>query len=288
MKKDKVGNWKIVKLCHNESELLLSHIYPKFIGKWMKATGGDRFRYGGNMDKPEQDFPKQKLLCKHCENLFCKWEKQFSERMFKPFMNKNIHYFEYEDWFFKFLISVLWRVLIVRLSKPITNNNQKFEQELIEAEKDWRLFLNDEIETPQFANIQVLLVSGVVDDNLSDIEGLNYYLLRAVDSDICSNEKMCLVFLKLARFIIVCPIVGNIRVGINVIDGSGILKETTSRIDKVFGSYLFDKIAKYDDLVIGYKQQDKIEERFKKNIENIRGSNLEYTMRLDFERQNGK
>jgi len=274
------------KLCRKESELQNSHIYPKFIGKWMKANGGDIFRYGGNINKPEQDLPKQKLLCKQCENTFSNWEKHFSERMFKHLMNDDVHYFKYEEWFFKYLVSVLWRVLIIRLSLPLTNNNRNFKNDLIEVEQEWRLYLNGEIETIQYDNIQVFLVSKVVDDNLKDIINLNNYLMRGIDSDICSSEKRSLIYLKLARFIIVCPLVGDIVAGVKVVNGKGILKETTSKIDKEFGSYLIDRIRKNDQLSMSEIQQAKAEKRFAKNIENIRGSNLEKTMRADFERRN--
>ncbi|MFQ6678679.1 MAG: hypothetical protein ACE5D0_10240 [Fidelibacterota bacterium] len=275
------------KLCNKEAELIKSHIYPKFIGKWMKTTGGDRFRFGSNMNKPEQDFPKQRMLCTTCENQFSKWEKKFSETIFKPLMNNDIHNFEYENWLFRFLVSVLWRTLNAHLLKPL-ENNQNYRKQLDDTEYDWRLFLNGDKTETQFDNIQVFLVSEVKDDNLDDISGLDYYLLRAVDSDICSNEKMCLVYLKLARFIIVCPIVGNIHVGINVINGRGILKETTTRTDKEFGGYLFDRIKEYDQLKVSDSQQVKIEDRFRKNIDKIKGSDLDRIMRLDFERQNGK
>lgn len=279
---------KNCRLCNKEAKLLNSHIYPKFIGKWMKATGGDRFRFGSNMDKPEQDLLKQKMLCSECEDKFSKWEKQFSEIMFKPLMNNDTHCFKYESWFFKFLVSELWRVLVVSLSKPITNNNQKFKKELIEAEKEWRLFLNGGIKTTQFDNIQVFLVSEVVDDNLNDIEGLNYYLMRVSDSDICSSKDKSLIYLKLARFIIVCPIVGEMVAGVKIVNTGGTLKETTTKIDSEFCDYLINRIGKYDELKISKNQQDKIEKRFVENIEKIRGSDLENRMRQDFDRRNKK
>lgn len=272
-------------LCYKEAELQNSHIYPKFIGKWMKSNGGGRFRYGENMDKPEQDLPKQKMLCIECEMLFSKWEKQFSEEMFKPLMNDDIHNFEYRDWFFKFLVSVLWRVLIVSLSRPITKNNQKMKNDLIEAEKEWQLFLNGEIETTQFDNIQVFLVSEVVKDNLDDIVNLNNYLMRSSDLDICSSDDKCLIYLKLGRFIIVCQVVGKMDIGVKIVNGIGILKETTSKVNNEFGNYLFNRIKEFDELAVSKNQQDKIEKRFRKNIDKIRGSNLEKTMRKDFERR---
>ena len=76
-----------------ECELQESHIYPKFMWEFLKKTGGDKFRSIECPTKIIQNGEKIPLLSKEAEEMFCKHEKWFAERIFIPFCTKkNIHF----------------------------------------------------------------------------------------------------------------------------------------------------------------------------------------------------
>ena len=81
----------ICSLCHESKKLKESHFIPKFVGKWLKRTSATGYlRNIDNINKRQQDSLKDYLLCNDCELLFSGWEKQFSEKMFIPFLIKKI------------------------------------------------------------------------------------------------------------------------------------------------------------------------------------------------------
>lgn len=98
-------------LCGSNSPLQQSHIIPKFIGRWIKETSPTPYlRFGGDMEKREQDLLKMELLCSDCENRLSLWETKFANEIFHPTAaNKSI--FRYGPWFVKFAASLAWRAL---------------------------------------------------------------------------------------------------------------------------------------------------------------------------------
>jgi hypothetical protein len=82
------------KLCGNESNLILSHIVPSFVFKWLKensATGYLRFANTPNLRV--QDGIKEYWLCNVCEGLFNKWETEYANKIFRPIAEAKSHEF---------------------------------------------------------------------------------------------------------------------------------------------------------------------------------------------------
>ena len=106
-------------LCGSNSPLKQSHIIPKFVGRWIKETSPTPYlRFGGNMDKRQQDLMKMELLCGDCENRLSLWESKFANEVFYPSAaDKTL--FRYGPWFVKFASSLAWRALQVRKSYSI-------------------------------------------------------------------------------------------------------------------------------------------------------------------------
>ena len=75
MAKSQIG---ICALTGEKCELQESHIYPKFVYKHLKQTGGNRFRAVGNPNKAFQDGFKKPLLGRWAELEFSKREKWFA------------------------------------------------------------------------------------------------------------------------------------------------------------------------------------------------------------------
>ncbi len=127
------------KLCKKEGDLRESHILPKFIGKWIKKTSITGYlREHNELDKRAQDTAKEYLLCAECEILFSGWERNFANRIFYPFVDKNIDRANYTDWLAKFCASLSWRTLVYIRSK---NEKEERSQDYINQVEAARMHL---------------------------------------------------------------------------------------------------------------------------------------------------
>ena len=131
----------ICALTGEKCELQESHIYPKFVFKYLKQTGGGRFRVANNPNQALQDGLKKHLLGSWAEQEFSKREKWFAENIFSPFVNGQLANTKlvYNENLYYFCISLLWRVL------QLTKDNiigEKERRKCDEALEEWRSFLN--------------------------------------------------------------------------------------------------------------------------------------------------
>lgn len=62
-------------LCGTEAELQLSHIIPKFVGRYLKETSIGNIRNHALSERVVQDIEKHYLLCHECEELFSAGER---------------------------------------------------------------------------------------------------------------------------------------------------------------------------------------------------------------------
>jgi hypothetical protein len=73
------------RLCGGEGSLGRSHIIPKFVGEWLKATNGSgRLRDSANPNRLIQDITWRYMLCTDCEERFAKVEAGACTRIFMP------------------------------------------------------------------------------------------------------------------------------------------------------------------------------------------------------------
>ncbi|WP_420557154.1 hypothetical protein [Roseovarius sp.] len=78
-------------LCRTDPPINNSHVIPKFVFKWMIATGGSKYlRYAGAPNKRVQDGIKVPLLCVSCERQIGDTENDFSQKIFLPSVNNNV------------------------------------------------------------------------------------------------------------------------------------------------------------------------------------------------------
>jgi len=140
-------NIGICKLCLNESQLINSHIIPKFCFK--KIKGNDNFYYllsESKRIKLQKEF-REYLLCKQCEDKFSKLETYFSNNIYfypkKLKLDKNTGVvmtrgFDYPK-IKLFLLSILWRGSVSTLpmykySKIIAKHEEKIRLLLLNNE----------------------------------------------------------------------------------------------------------------------------------------------------------
>lgn len=187
---------------HNETAILCeSHIIPKFVYKWMKKTGSGRLRQGYRINTPLQDGIKKHMLCKDCELKFSKYEKWFNENVFLPYLKDNTIKISNPFELKYFVVSVLWRVL--KLFKD-DGNQYRFKKELDKTESEWRQFLLGDTPLKNFQNQHFILI----DSDYWITKKSDLYYSRGVDIDIAENEKLCFVYAKFSRFILIGEVTG--------------------------------------------------------------------------------
>jgi hypothetical protein len=175
------------RLCGEKRRLRRSHVIPKFVVKWLKATSATGFvRQGVNRNKRSQDTQKVNLLCDECEGRFSRWEKQFAQKIFYPFHDGTLEPVEYDTWLLKFVVSVSWRGFVTTSHLLPAARLPSWA----EVAQRWEKYLLDESPDPG-PNAHHLFLSGATGQ--SDIQlpaGWNLYGMRSVDmTPACSQTE---------------------------------------------------------------------------------------------------
>ena len=136
----------ICALCHENKELELSHIIPKFVIRHLKKTSFGAIRNMENPNKVIQDGEKHYLLCGDCEDLFSVYETKFANMLFYPYMNNGIKDFAYDEDTYYFLTSVSWRSLYLDILDFVEHSQEvgldiNTLENLVQKEKGMRDYL---------------------------------------------------------------------------------------------------------------------------------------------------
>lgn len=264
----------ICKLCLENKELRESHIIPDFTGKWIKNTSvTGKLRSSDSVNKRIQNLIKVKLLCDDCESIFQKYEKYFSENIFKPFLNFYTPKFKYDEKLIKFIVSLSWRILIFSMPKV----NWKSDEHKIAAEKSekvWRAFLYKNKDIGNYEQHLFLLrfVRGAPKISGTTVD-INWYFFRSVDGTIVQNIQEAFTYVKIPGFVIISPLyeiqfnhLKNTKINFN-----GIIDFDKQHIDNSIFTYLVqcsdEALSPLKNLIP--KQWEKIESSYKKNEKNI-------------------
>jgi len=192
-------------LCLKNKTLQESHIIPRFVFKLFKRTTGSSLRGHNTPNKRVQDGIKEHLLCWDCEQSFNSFETPFCNKIFTPINDPgpNSGVIHYDDWAFKFAVSLSWRSLLDHSKKGfdhLTFTQQKLAKDALET---WRKFLlGEQSDVGNFQQhlLPVDIIDGPIPDNISPY--INRYLLRSVDSDIISSKTSAFVYTKIFRIMI--------------------------------------------------------------------------------------
>jgi hypothetical protein len=192
----------ICKLYETTEILRESHVFPKFVIDYMKATGSKYLRNYSKPNRRYQDGPKVYLLSERAEQLFSVREKWFSERIFKKYLDKDYgNGLDYDENLFYFTVSILWRALLMNIEHPNVSK-QSYIKTLHEVEEEWRLFLRD-LKYPNTYNRFYLFFTDRVKSHNFGVEGVDYYMSRSLDATIADNENQTFlgVYVKFLRFV---------------------------------------------------------------------------------------
>jgi hypothetical protein len=228
---------KPCRLCSQQRPLRYSHIFPKFYWDWLKESGSGYFRNTDSPNVKRQDGDKKPLLCNDCEQLLSAWESDTARKVFIPLTNNLTRKVEYGPWFYKFLISVLWRNLAVDLAERSDMLPHGFEP----VEYAWRQFLLGRQPLNEYNRLHVFVADLAPGSPFSSV-----YIARDADfSIVVQGEEPSGVFAKFGRFIIWAEVrAAKPEEWVNtlIIDGTGSLASGDQELrDGYFGSFLIER-----------------------------------------------
>lgn len=139
----------LCKLCKKSDDLRVSHVLPRFVGKYLKDTSATGFLTAvdenGNPSR-SQDLYKRRLICDKCESVLNEAETFFANKVFYPFKKEELKSIPVDGRLGMFAVSVSLRALwIMQLVKhPLV---ERWKDQLDGLETEWRNYL---LKTPNF------------------------------------------------------------------------------------------------------------------------------------------
>lgn len=276
------------RLCGEERPLLLSHILPAFVFRWKReSAGGSHLRSTAEPNLRVQDGIKMHWLCAECEERFSKVEREFANQIFYPILEDPSARRSYGPWLLRFCASVSWRLLRLALEQNRYENEWTPEQvdRCRDAERVWREFLLGVRAHPgEFR--QHLLPFDIIESGSLDAEpNINRYLTRTIQMDLCQGRDSIFTFAKLGRF----AIFGIVRPDDQAWKGSAVqanegwVGPRQYVLPRALWDYMNDKARKSAQAMrsVSEKQQTKIDEGFRKNIDSFAGSDAFRAMQAD-------
>jgi hypothetical protein len=275
----------ICKLCSQKRKLRESHLIPKFVSKWMKQTGST---YHRNIIDPNirmQDGIKQNLLCQECETLFSGFETYFSKNVFYPYLKNTKTIIKYDQNLFKFLVSLLWRILQSDLF-VWDDKSDKFYPLLLKVELDWRSFLIGEKEHPKYDCVHMFMADISINDN-QPVLNFNTYMNRAMDGTVVTSEEECLVYAKFSRFLIfagITPINTDLWINTSIDAAGGVILVPQELNAGNIGEFLIDRARMTNEAMVtglSDNQKEVIKKSAEKEYAKIKDSDLFNVMNAD-------
>jgi hypothetical protein len=278
------------KLCGNKTSLCESHIIPKFVIDWLKESSVTGYlRQVININLRQQDGPKKYLFCVDCEQLFSKFESEFADKVFYPYISDlntwgaptgNLKKIKYDEWLLKFIISIQFRDLVTmdpEIVNTLSNDQLITLEQLIPVFADYLLSKRKDSGANKSYVIflqNLVFGQGYLPEEMSD--KVNFYLLRSIDATIVVSKKRLGVYAKLGPIVLFTTILPNElkRNSHLAIRKQGFLSIVQYLKDAYLNTFIFVdrpneamKLGVYSD-----RQQTKIDQSYKQNSEKIKGS----------------
>lgn len=279
----------ICRLCDNEKELRESHVIPSFVYKWIKnSSGGGSLRFGIEPNKRVQDGYKFYWMCNDCEGLLNAWETEFANKFFHPIISGDVSKVSYGPWLLKFCASVSWRVLNLFMEEHnLSHCPENLQKCANNAFNVWKEFLLDKQPHPNKHEQHLILLDAIESYTGGDMPtNINRYILRTVDIDTVCGGNSAFVYSKLERFVIL----GFIEMpkprqweGSKIHVKQGIVGPKIRTLQPQFVEYFMSKANRMAGVQakISDRQNKKINETFKKNVDKIATSETYRAMEHD-------
>lgn len=282
----------ICRLCNKEDDLKKSHFIPKFVGKWIKKTSvTGHIREKNELHKRAQDTAKEYWLCGDCEQIFSKWEREFANKVFYPFVDQGKSVASYGSWMSKLCASISWRTLTyIRNKNPKDELNQERKELLDAVQEHLKKYLLGEADNLYQYEQHLFPLEKIESTDSNELpSNINRYFLRAIAMDIVGNSTDQYIFTKIPSFMLLGVIkaknvkrMRSSRIAIK----SGILSPRAYRWPDGFANYVFDKSEEIITLHQSIPQQhlDSFDKYIKENPEKVIKSKQFQAFLDDYER----
>lgn len=280
MSSSKIGTCVLCK--KSNATLEESHIIPKFVfRRIMKNSITNKMRNPYDPNKTLQDGDKEYLLCGDCEDIFNKFETEFSKKIFHPYKEGKLVEFEYNKWMNFFICSVNWRNLYLDIIDTHTNfkedelGNLKICEEIL---RDYLLEKRDDI---GHIENHIFFFDDIKETNDADfIDSGPHSFLRHSSFGYTFTAKGGHYVVANLLGIIICSILSKSDIeewkNTHIVNGVGNLKIEKQIVSSpVFGElkeYMIDSRKARQNL--SEKQKEKTIERLQKNKDKIFGSEM--------------
>ncbi|MET3900902.1 hypothetical protein ABIB57_004870 [Devosia sp. UYZn731] len=267
--------------CKKEAALQSSHILPAFVFKWLKDTGGTGYLRSAKMpNRRAQDGQKMPMLCRDCEQLFSKYEREFAGKVFQPYIADDGLRVAYGDWLSRFCATISWRVLALMVREGHLAQLDPARQEASKlALEHWEQFITGEQPTPGRYEQHLLPFSGVSSSTVSKMPtNMNRYLRRCVEIDLPqgTDSGMAMTYAKIGPMMIFGYIAppADKWLGTRVAVNFGRLEPGKFVLPVSLMDYFFFRAGKYGSAhaAISQTQRRKIEADVTKNIDRFKSS----------------
>jgi len=197
-------NWPQAGKCHLcgvDGPLCRSHIIPKFVGDWLRATNGTgRLRDSVTPNVLREDLTWRYMLCPVCEARFAEVEAEIAARIFKPLHERESETFRYGPTFLQFAVSVLWRSLIFLRGEGNLGAMGELP-EITSTEKIWREFLLGHVRTVAPHDVHAFPMDAPpANPKYAHLpSNLGRYMLRSVGMSTRRGDDWGYLFVKVAR-----------------------------------------------------------------------------------------
>lgn len=290
-------------LCRQECILKKSHIVPKFVFK--KIMNSSPIRGMRNLDEPnlrKEDGYTKHLLCEDCEGRFSKLEDKFVREVFRPYNDGELNNFKYEEWLIRFIVSVNWRTLYLKILEHIENPDVDSELDsyafdtIIENEEILRKFLLQERNDIGKNEVNMIFIKDIIKDidKIKNYNPYSFFLNSSLDYAYIhnvDNEKSIAVIANLLGIFIYTVIQklstehgSNIRVDLR----GGTFNVQNQR---AFYAVVVDALSSVEKACeqtqkLSPNQRNKLEKKLKENKEKFEESKIFEHMIEDFNLKN--
>jgi len=284
-----VSDTQICGLCGREYvPLEESHILPAFVYRWLKESSTTGFlRFGREMNRRTQDGVKGYFLCERCEDRFQKFETPFATKIFHPFVQNNSFATDYDEYFRKFAVSLVWRALAYGKQKYGLNNFRgRHQGALASALETWKEYLLGARNDIPGHEVHLVPFCGVANHTMKNVPpNINRYLMRTTEMDVVVSDENAFTYVKIGPLILVGLIAFPDRsewINTEILE-SGHFGPGGFHAPGMLLHYIFSRCKRLSELEDGLssKQLKTIEGSYEKNIARFENSNTREAAILD-------
>lgn len=280
----------LCRLCGQHGDLLISHVLPAFVFRWLRESSGNgHIRMGSEINQRVQDGYKRPWLCAACEQRLNRSETEFAAKLFHPYLSDSGNRFGYSQWLMHFCTSLSWRVLKLFLEDGHLKDWEGTAlARAAEAEAAWRSVLLGTSPHAWHHEQHLLPLDRIQSTTGRLAPNINRYLMRAIHMDICRGSESIFTYAKIGHFIVLGFVYEPNRSqwrGTKVNANQGFIEPRHYALPGAFGDYLSSKATRMFELLetMSDRQRAKVEEAFRKNLDRYIGSDAFHAMTADVE-----